>query len=498
VKARRTILVLLSLFVAAAILTAVAHLSGVQRIAWRRLTAAIEISTGWQVEADSVRLRAMPARLEIVGLTIGGGTGTVVTVDRLHAWWRWRHLLSVPRRVERVDLDGVSFHPDAMPLPDPAEEAQPTFLWDSLEIGSLQVRGGRVGDSVQEIEYSLDGVAVDGRLEDGSAAVELSARRLKLIRSKRVLDLGPMRVLGAAGDDGLYIDDFELGGEAAHLWASGGVMMTPEISGRFDLGAGADVAVLVGWWDPNLAARLDPQGELDVEGFVSLDPVTGPEVELAHRGRPLAIAGYDVETAVFSLREGLPSIRLGDSGWGKASLSLAASSTVEVEARLDGAPVDRLLRFFVPRVAEVIRGPATLTGEIDGVLSYPLSAETLEGRANLVLNWADGRAALRAEGAGDSWEVSKLEARAAGATLAAAGRMDSTDDIDADLALSVGQPRVLVGAMKRWFPELGELGIDGGPAAVELHISGSLNDPLATAEIIWSEPLVAGRRFESF
>ena len=497
VKARRTILVLLSLFAAAAILVAVAHLSGVQRIAWRRLTAAVEKSTGWQIEADSVRLRAMPARLEIVGLVVGSGTGTVVTVDRLHAWWRWRRLLSVPRRVERVDLDGVSFHPDALPPPDPAEKAQSTSLWDSLEIGSLQVRGGRVGDLVQEIEYSLDGVAVDGRLEDGSAAVELSARRLRLIRSKRVLDLGPLRVLGAAGDDGLHLEDFELGGEAAHLRASGVVTTTSEKSGRFELRAGADVAVLLGWWDPNLAAGLDPQGELDIEGFVSLDPATGTEVELAHRGRPLAIAGYDVETAVFSLREGLPSIRLGDPGWGEASARLVASGTVEVEARLDGAPVDRLLRFFVPRVAEVIRGPATLTGGINGVVAYPLTAETLEGRANLVLSWADGRAALRAEGAGNSWEVSKLEARAAGATLTAAGRLDSFDGIDADLVLSVGQPRVLVDAMKRWLPGLGELGIDGGPAAVELHISRSLDDPLATAEIIWSKPVVAGRRFES-
>jgi outer membrane protein assembly factor BamA len=257
------------------------------------------------------------------------------------------------------------------------------------------------------------------------------------------------------------------------------------------------MAALAGWWDPNLAAGVDPRGQLDVEGFVSIDPATGLEIELAHRGRPLTIAGYDIETAVFSLDEGTPAIRLGDPGWGRASVRLTAPDTVAVDALLDGAPVDRLLAFFTPRAAEVIRGPATLTGEIDGVLSYPLTAETLEGRADLELSWADGHVALQVEGAGTAWEVAELEASAAGATLTAAGRLDSIDGIDADVALSVDRPRILVDAIDRWLPALGELGIDGGPMVAEIHISGTLDDPMATAEITWSEPLVGGRRLES-
>ncbi len=487
----------MSFFAAAAILTAVVHLPGVQRIAWRRLTAAVEESTGWRVEAESVRLRAMPARLEITGLTVAGGAGTVATVDHLRAGWRWRRLLGTPRRLEEIDFDGVSFHPDALPPPDLSGEAQSTALWDGLEIGALRVSGGWVGDSSQDIEYELGGVAVDGSLEQGSATFELSARRLRLIRSKRILDLGPLKIHGQAGEDGLQLESFELGGTAAHLRATGSVTTAPGMTGRFELRAGVDVAALANWWDPNLTAGLDPQGQLDVEGFVSLDPATGPEVELAHRGRPLAIAGYDIETAVFSLHEGTPAIRLGDPGWGRASVRLTAPDTVAVNALLDEAPVDRLLAYFIPRAAEVIRGPATLTGEIDGTLSYPLTAETLEGRADLVLSWADGRVALRTEGTGTAWEVSTFEARAAGAALTAAGRLDGARGIDADAVLSAGSPRAVIDAMERWFPGLGELGIDGGPVAAELHISGTLDDPLVTAEITWSEPLVAGRRLES-
>jgi len=498
VNVRRTILVVLSLVVVvAAILVVVVHLPGVQRIAWRRLTTAVEESAGWRVEAESMSLRVIPARLEITGLTVAGGAGTIATVDRLSARWRWRRLLAAPRRLEEMDLDGVSFHPDALPPPDPSGEAQATALWDGLEIGSLQVRGGRIGHSVQDIEYSLDGVSVGGRLEDGSATVELSVRRLSLIRSKRILDLGPLNIRGEAGEDGLHIEDFELGGAAVHLRAAGSLTTTPEMTGRFELRAGADVAALAGWWDPNLAAGVDPQGQLDVEGFISIDPATGPEIELAHRGGPLTIAGYDIETAVFSLHEGTPAIWLGDPGWGRASVRLTASDTVAVDALLDGAPVDRLLAFLTPRAAEVIRGPATLTGEIDGVLSYPLTVETLEGRADLELSWADGHVALGVEGAGTAWEVSKFEARMAGATLTAAGRLDSIDGIDADLALSVGRPRTLVDSIERWLPALGEFGIEGGPMAAEMHITGTLDDPLATAEITWSEPLVGGRRLES-
>ena len=498
VKVRRTILVVLSLVVVvAAILVVVVHLPGVQRIAWRRLTTAVEGSTGWRVEAESMRLRVIPARLEITGLRVAGGAGTIATVDRLRAGWRWRRLLATPRRLEEMDLDGVSFHPDALPPPVPSGEARSAAVWDGLEIGSLQVRGGRIGHAVQDIEYSLDGVAVDGRLEDGSATVELSARLLRLIRSKRILDLGPLKIHGEAGEDGLHIEDFELGGTAVHLRAAGSLTTTPGMRGRFELRAGADVAALAGWWDPNLAAGVDPRGQLDVEGLVIIDSATGPEVELTHRGRPLTIAGYDIETAVFSLREEKPSIRLGDPGWGRAWLSFAAPGTLEVDAKLDAAPVDRLLRFLAPRVSEVIRGPSTLTGEIEGVVSYPIGPENVEGRADLELSWADGHVALNVEGAGTSWEVSKFEARAAGAAITAAGRLDSIDGIDADLALSVGRPRTLVDTIDRWFPVLGEVGIDGGPMAAEMHIAGMLDDPLATAEITWSEPLVGGRRLES-
>lgn len=483
--------------VVVAILVVVVHLPGVQRIAWRRLTEAVEESTGWRVEADSLRLRAIPARLEIAGLTVTGEAGTMVTIDRLSARWRWRRLLGTPHRLEEIDLDGVSFHPDALPSAGPSGQAQSTTLWNSLEIGALRVRGGRVGDSLEDIEFELDGVAVDGSLVHASATVELSARRLRLIRSKRILDFGPLKIHGVAGEDGLHIERLELGGTAVHLRAAGSLTTTPGITGRFELRAGADLAALAGWWDPNLATGLDPRGQLDVEGFVSLDPATGPEAELVHRGSPLAIAGYELGSAVFSLREGRPSIRLGDPGWGMASVSFSAPSTVEVDARLDEAPVDRLLRFLAPRVAEVIRGPATLTGEIDGVLSYPLTAETLEGRADLVLSWADGHVALHGEGAGTAWEVSRLEARAAGATLTAAGRLNGIQGIDADLALSVGKPHTLVDAIERWLPALGGFGIDGGPVTAEMHIGGTLDDPQATAEITWSKPLIGGRRLEN-
>ena len=44
---------------------------------------------------------------------------------------------------------------------------------------------------------------------------------------------------------------------------------------------------------------------------------------------------------------------------------------------------------------------------------------------------------------------------------------------------------------------LGEFEIDGGEMMVEMHIGGTLDDPLATAEMNWSEPRVAGRRLES-
>jgi outer membrane protein assembly factor BamA len=458
------------------------------------VAASIEESTGWKIEAGSVTLRFLPARFRAAGLEVGVDGRMVATSEEVQMRWRWRSLLGQPRRLETLHLDGVTLELDNLPDTPAAETdaTDPSVILESFEIGDLRVTGGRATDTSFGIGGVFDGVTVDGRLEKGTAHLELVVGEVAVVRSGRTLELGNL-ILRAFGDGrGLRVDEFEIGGQSAALRAAGDLELAPSTEGRFDIRGEADLRKVTGWWDPNLVSGLDPNGRLVIEGHVGFSPATGLDVEVVHHGDPLSVVGYDLSTLAVVYRDNRPSVSVSHPAWGRAEVIVVGPATAAVSIHLEDAPVDRALAFTAPQVAAWVKGPASLSGELDGTISYPVVAEAIEGRFDLSLSWAEGRVAARGEGANTDWRLSKLEVEAAGATIAGAGRL-TDGEIEAELSLSAEKPRSVVERIGDRLPQVAALAIDGGPLTAEVQLNGVIDALEFDGTLLWIEPVIAGR-----
>ena len=338
----------------------VLHSAAVQRPVVERALAAVEASTGWRIEVAEPELRLWPGRVEARGVRVSTGGEPVATVDRIEATWRWPALLGDPARLETVALEGVAVDLRDLELPEPAEappEALPADPWRTVEIGRLALSEGRVQAQVLDVEATLEEVRAAASLTDGQAAVDAGARRALLERQGRTLVLGPVELKAAASADGAVGERLAAASSGVSLEASGRVGFSDGLTAAVELASRADLAGVLGWWDPNLVTGLDPRGVLELAGDVALDPEVGLEADLEHRGEPFAVAGYELDTLELGLADGVPRARLAGGRWGEATVTAAEPGVATVSARLRAAPVERALAFAAPQVAEAIPGP---------------------------------------------------------------------------------------------------------------------------------------------
>ena len=486
--------ILIALLVAVAVTV---HLPGVQRAAWRRVAVSIEESTGWRIEADDLALRVFPARLVAEDVDVGVEGRTVATVARLQARWRWWSLVGEAPRLESLLLEEVVLDLGGLPESSAtdADDSDPAEILDGFEIGDLRVTGGQAVGASFGLEGVFKGVSVEARLEDGAASLGLSVGEAAVVRSSRTLDLGKLILRATADREGIRVDEFELAGSSAVFRVVGDLDLMPATEGRFDLWAEADLAAITGWWDPNLLSGLEPEGRLGLGGFVGFSTAAGLRVDLVHRGGPLSVAGYDLETLDVAYRDGRPSVGVSHPGWGRAEVIVVGPAAAVVSTHLEDAPVDRLLAFVAPQVAALLTGPTTLSGDIDGTISYPVIPEAVEGRFDLSLAWSEGLVAVRGEGANTDWRLSRLEVQAAGATIGGSGRI-ADGRIEADLSLSAEEPRTVIERLGQWLPQLAALAIAGGPLSADLRLDGEIEAPVFEADIRWDEPVIGGQALE--
>ncbi len=479
-----------------AVAVVVVHLPGLQLGAWRRIAASIEERSGWRVEVESVAFRAMPARLRARGVTIGSEGRTVASLDALEVRWRWRSILSSPPRLDLLVLEDLEVESDALPDRRPAAGESEISIWQALEIGELRLVGGGGGDSFAGVEVAVGGVDVEGSLVAGNATARLSARRLVLIRAGRDLDLGPATLEGRGSEEGVHIDRLEVGSGAATLRAGGEIVLVPSLGARLGVEVGVDLQAVAGWWDPNLVSGLEPSGRLTLEGQVSLTEDAGIALDLRHRGDTVHVAGYDLDDVDVSFREGQPSVRLGHPSWGQATVASQGGGVFSVVASLDEAPVDRVLGFAAPQVGGVVGRPAVLSGEIEGTVSYPVTADLTKGRVDLELRSPNGRVAVRGDGGGTSWRLAMVEAEALGVDLRASGSVDPEAGVAAEGVLEVDDPRRVADEFARWLPSLRSSGVAGGAMVARFRVAGPLPAPDLAVTVEWSEPEAVGRRIE--
>lgn len=497
---RRVLLLVAAAFVLLmAAVWLVLHSAAVQRPLAERALAAVEASTGWRVEVAEPRLRLWPGRLEAEGVAVSAGGDPVAMIDRIEATWSWPALFGDPARLESVSLEGVAVDLRNLELPEMPEtsgEGPPVDPWRMLEIGRLTLSGGRVRAEVLEVEATLEEVRAAASLTDGRAAVEAGAGQATLERQGRTLVLGPVELRAAASADGVIVERLSAGGSEVALEASGKVTFSDGTAATVELETRADLAGALGWWDPNLVTGLDPRGVLELAGEVALDPQTGLAADLAHRGEPFTVAGYELETLELGFADGVPRARLAGGSWGEATVTAAEPGVATVSARLRAAPVERALAFAAPQVAEAVPGPIRVSGSVDGTVPFPVALENLSGSVDLAVTTSLGRAEVKASGAGDRWRLARARVETPGAVAQASGTLGPSGSLDLELELTVEDVSAVAARLEAWAAALADLEPAGGPISVRGRVGGSLGSPSFDVRAAWLDPVVAGRGVE--
>ena len=178
----------------------VVHLPVVQRAAWERGAEAVGRATGWQIEAAEFRARLWPATVELRGLRAGAPDPGAVVAERVAVRFRWGGVLASPRRIEAIEIEGLSVDLRGLDLPrtEPDPDRPAADPWHSIEIGSLEVRGARLGAAASDVELGLDDVELSGGIEDGMAHVTAHIGAIVAVRQGRRLVVGPLDVVASA------------------------------------------------------------------------------------------------------------------------------------------------------------------------------------------------------------------------------------------------------------------------------------------------------------
>ncbi len=484
----------LGLLVMLVVLWLVVHSRGVQRALTERVTTGIEMSTGWKVDVDDARLRVWPVRLIVEDLTVSSGDRRVVSVERIEATWSWPAVLGTPRRVQSVGLTGVDldlreFEPPDVESTAGASSSDP---WRGVEIGRLVLRRGRVDAAAFDVDGTMEGIRVGGSMIDGRAQAGLDADRLVLVLDGRTLDLGGVALDATASADGVVVNRLATDGPEIGLDASAEVDLDDPPSGHGTFTGRADIAVALGWWDPNMVTGLEVDGVLDLDGKVAFDASNGLTAEIVHRGDPVTVAGYGLDVLELGIADGVPTVRLAGPTWGSATITPHDDATARVEADLEDAPVGTALALIAPAAAQALGRPIRLSGTVDGTVGFPVTLDTLAGDVDVTVRTPDGVLALAGSGAGQSWSLERLRVDTAWATVDGTGDLGPGGRLAADLELEVTDvagARQLAGA---WLELPDELTVGGGPIFGHATLSGTIREPSFSAHLEWRQPAIAG------
>ena len=431
----------------------------------------------------------MPGRLDLGDVVVSSQGRVLATASRFGVLWEWRSLFATPRRIEEIFVEGLRI--ESFDLPE--DETEPFDLeavFSAIEIGEFRITGGSAGDSIDDVELTLAGLGLTATLVDRRAEASVEIEDMRVRRLGRDLDLGRLRAFLGADPKGLAVRDFEIEGPAVSVKGQGETSFADSGGSNADLELGADLRIVLGWWDPNLVSGLDPIGRIDLEGTVGLDSELNAAASFDHRGGPFRVAGWDIQELGIVFRDGVPSVDLAHPSWGRVKASIPQDGIAEIEGRLDRAPVKDLLVFLSPKVDQVIAGPASLSGSLAARVPFPVVFSDLAVRADLQLEWAGGGALVVGEGTGLDWRVSKLDARLPGVSLIASGRLEAGQRVDARFEFSADPSAEFFDRARAWVPQLADVALGGGPLSAHGKLRGDLDQPLIDLEAVWQSPLV--------
>jgi translocation and assembly module TamA len=477
------------------------HLPPVQRASWEWVAGAVGEATGWQVEATGFRARLWPAAVELLGVRVGAPEPGAIAADRVAIRLRWRDLLSSPRRISAIEVDGLAIDLRRLQLPQAeADPGQPVRdPWRVVEIGSLEVRGARIGAAAAGVDVELDGLELAGEVVGGEARITARIGTIGALRDGRRLVVGPLELAATADEGGVRVERLDFEGAAA----SGSVTASAGFAERQLHGEGRielELGPAAEWFDPDLAVLLRPSGRLVMTGAVAASPGADPTVAVEHAGGPLGIAGYEIaRLRLASAANGLVLEAMG-ADWGEAAVELARDLAV-VHARLADAAVGPAAALSAAPLPAWLPGPLAVSGVLDATVPLPVAVKDLVASADLRVAFPGGWLELEAEGGGMNWRARRLALEVPGAAVGGEGRVSVGDGLSGTLRATVSEPAVFAGYLAKWAPEVDALAIGGGPAALSLELSGTLDRPGIDASFGWDRPTastIAMDRIEGF
>ncbi len=490
----------LIVFLAAVLILTVAavvviHLPAVQRGFWDRVTTAVHQETGWRVGADSIRMRLWPARFEAKKITIGTEGPPVVQIESLAVRFRWRRIVSVPRRLDRVDVRGPRVDLRNFEMPRPSQPpAQPSTVdpWSAVEVGELKLTDGSVvGADGLPIGVRLNGLRAGGILEGGTAGLEATVDSLALDREGRGLDLGPLtvRVHGEAGS--VRLDSLEMAGDAINARGKGEASTMSPYATNAEFGCSVDLAQVVTWWDPQLAEIAAPRGRLEIQGQAAFDAARGFEVELEHSGSVVTVGEIALDQAGLTYRDQHTQAWVSLADQGRLEVDLDDKGRAALMADLDGIPMGSTLALVDHPLVAALPSGLELSGRMTAQAQIPFSARSFEADGWCRVRWPEGQVEVSGRGNPDQWTVDTLRVQIPGAAATAQGS-GRGENISATMEIDAHDPVSLIDWLTPWLPELSDFGIGGGPASMTAEVGGSASEPTLTGSGLWNDPSMSG------
>ncbi len=484
---------------------ALIHTRAVQRQIISTVVDSIEEQTGWRLEIEEPMFRLWPARFIAEGVVVSVGGQPVATVERVEARWGWLGISSSPRRIEAIAIDGIAVDlrdPPPLPTVETGSDEAAVDPWRVVEIGRFTITDGGGAAAVADLLGEIEGVRVEAGMIDGSASVSLQAAGGAVERFERQWRFAGVSLRLTADEDGIVIDELEIEGDDLSLRAEAEMSLDEGGPVRAAFRLRTDLERALGFWDPNLVSGLAPAGVLDIEAEVGLTAENGLVVTAVHHGGRLFVAGYGLDELEVGYSGGIPEIHIAGADWGQATITVDDHGLATIGGQLRRAPVERVLAFAVPMVAAAVPGPISLTGDIDGTVSYPFTLDTLSGRVDLLVETSRGRARVRAEGLRDEWVVDEAVIDLAGMKVTGRGELRSGGVVESEIDLEIPDVAGLATLAESWRLDIGdfdigELAIAGGPLTGHATLTGSIEAPRFDAELEWDAPAVMGHEFET-
>ncbi len=456
----------------------------VQRLLWSRAVETVEAESGWRITADSVKLHVLPAGLDLSELRIGrAGADSVLQADHVALRWRWRNLLWVPRRIDKVVVTGLVW--ESGELTPVGSTGDTTGAWSGppteIEIARLELRGPGGEVPSPEVIVHLSQVKLLGRMIAGQADGEIGCS-LSLERSGRKLDLGRLSAQLAVSGSGLGIRRLELGGTALELEASGS--LSPpwgSAAGALEVESTVPVGRLLAFWDPDLASRVRAIGRLRFSGTLGL--VGGaPRPDLTGTGEGLRVAGLGVDRVRLRPAASGFNVTVASSDWGELELEGAPGGPVDIKADIERLPL-RLAEAWVPSPAPRLPRPVILNGTARIHFDPAAVRESLAGLVDAEARWETGAIRLKATADRGVVEVERLEATVPESRVAIDGSVGET--VALEVEAEVGSPGRLAEELERWgltrsfdMPE--------GSAELTGTVRGDWNRPAVEGRLAWT------------